>query len=222
MRNKTLSYSFSAPFFETSPISICLHFFIRTTIKTRKRGASCIYPDEHRSAAAPSQAPASKRTKRKKRKAVPITRKDREGFAHFILQTVDFSQHSGEVSLGVIRKELAAAGIDVKKNKARIKAGLGKLVATNVLLKVPGSYKLIAEAKLPHPLVKKDKSPKKQGARGTKKQRRKKPRRKQRLLWIRKRELEKLSLLYPLCSGKHLSRGSPKRHNSTDSFYRKK
>uniref|UniRef100_A0A8C3HMC7 H15 domain-containing protein n=1 Tax=Chrysemys picta bellii TaxID=8478 RepID=A0A8C3HMC7_CHRPI len=39
-----------------------------------------------------------------------------------------------------------------------------------------GSYKLIAEAKLPHPLVKKDKSPKKQGARGTKKQRRKKQR----------------------------------------------
>ncbi|XP_065272050.1 histone H1.2-like [Emys orbicularis] len=114
--------------------------------------------------AAPSQAPASERTKRKKRKAVLISRKDREGFAHFILQTVDFSQHSGEVSLGVIRKELAAAGIDVKKNKARIKAGIRKLVATNVLLKVPGSYKLIAEAKLPPQLVKKDNSPKKQGA----------------------------------------------------------
>ncbi|KAH1182623.1 hypothetical protein KIL84_004115 [Mauremys mutica] len=113
--------------------------------------------------AAPSQAPASKRTKRKKKKAVLITRKVREGFAHFILQTVDFSQHSGEVSLGVIRKELAAVGIDVK-NKARIKAGLRKLVDTNVLLKVPGSYKLIAEAKLPPQLVKKDKSPKKQGA----------------------------------------------------------
>lgn len=114
--------------------------------------------------AGPSQAPTSKRAKRKKRKAVLITRKDREGFAHFILQTADFSKHSGEVSLGVIRKELAAEGIDVKKNKAHIKAGLGKLVSTNVLLRVPGSYKLIAEAKLPPQPVKKDKSAKKQGA----------------------------------------------------------
>ncbi|CAM2101545.1 unnamed protein product [Caretta caretta] len=149
--------------------------------------------------AGPSQAPTSKRTKRKKRKAVLITRKDREGFAHFILQTADFSKHSGEIFLGVIRKELAAEGIDVKKNKAHIKAGLGKLVSTNVLLRVPGSYKLIAEAKLPPQPVKKDKSAKKQGAekikRKKKKQRRKKPRRKQGILWIGKRKLEKLSLL---------------------------
>nr|XP_006136032.1 histone H1.1-like [Pelodiscus sinensis] len=113
-----------------------------------------------------SQAPASKRTKRKK---VLATRKDREGFAHYILQTVDFSKQSGEVSLGVIRKELAAAGVNVKKNKARIKAGLRKLVAMNILLKVPGSYRLIGETTLPPQLVNQAKSPKKREAENIKK-----------------------------------------------------
>uniref|UniRef100_A0A8C0G0C6 H15 domain-containing protein n=1 Tax=Chelonoidis abingdonii TaxID=106734 RepID=A0A8C0G0C6_CHEAB len=105
--------------------------------------------------AAPSQAPSSKRTKRKKRKAKrrkkKPPRRQRPAFAQLILWSVDFSKSRKGFSLVAIEKELAATGVDVQRNKSRIKAALKKLVTNNILCKVPGvtgapgSYKLCKE-----------------------------------------------------------------------------
>ncbi|XP_053902758.1 histone H1-like [Malaclemys terrapin pileata] len=68
-----------------------------------------------------------------------------------ILWSVDFSKSRKGFSLVAIEKELAATGVDVQRNKSRIKAALKKLVTNNILCKVPGvtgapgSYKLCKE-----------------------------------------------------------------------------
>uniref|UniRef100_A0A8C3T0T4 H15 domain-containing protein n=1 Tax=Chelydra serpentina TaxID=8475 RepID=A0A8C3T0T4_CHESE len=88
--------------------------------------------------------------KKKRRKKKP-PRRQRPAFAQLILWSVDFSKSRKGFSLVAIEKELAATGVDVQRNKSRIKAALKKLVTNNILCKVPGvtgapgSYKLCKE-----------------------------------------------------------------------------
>nr|XP_006136033.1 histone H1-like [Pelodiscus sinensis] len=95
-------------------------------------------------APAASAAPASQKKKRKKKPP----RRQRPAFAQLILWSVDFSKNRKGFSLADIEKELVATGVDVQRNKSRIKAALKKLVTNNILCKVPGvtgapgSYKL--------------------------------------------------------------------------------
>ncbi|XP_050776892.1 histone H1-like [Gopherus flavomarginatus] len=100
-------------------------------------------------APAAAEAPVSQRKKKRRKKKPP--RRQRPAFAQLILWSVDFSKSRKGFSLVAIEKELAATGVDVQRNKSRIKAALKKLVTNNILYKVPGvteapgSYKLCKE-----------------------------------------------------------------------------
>uniref|UniRef100_A0A8C8VFD6 H15 domain-containing protein n=1 Tax=Pelusios castaneus TaxID=367368 RepID=A0A8C8VFD6_9SAUR len=86
-----------------------------------------------------SEAPLPASQKRRKKKKEKPPRKPRPAFAQLILWSVDFSKSRKGFSLVAIEKELAATGVDVHRNKSRIKAALKRLVTNNILCKVPGA-----------------------------------------------------------------------------------
>uniref|UniRef100_A0A671VCQ7 Histone H1 n=1 Tax=Sparus aurata TaxID=8175 RepID=A0A671VCQ7_SPAAU len=100
-------------------------------------------------APAPTTAPA--KVAKKKRVAKPKTG---PGLRELIVAAVTASKERGGMSLSALKKNLAAGGYDVEKNKSRVKAAVRALVDNGTLVHTKGtgasgSFKLGAKKAAP-------------------------------------------------------------------------
>uniref|UniRef100_A0A672FA23 Histone H1 n=1 Tax=Salarias fasciatus TaxID=181472 RepID=A0A672FA23_SALFA len=92
---------------------------------------------EEAPAAAPAASPA--KPKAAKKKSAPKKPRTGPSVSELIVKAVAASKERNGVSLAALKKNLAAEGYDVDKNKARVKTTVKGLVAKGTLVQTKGT-----------------------------------------------------------------------------------
>uniref|UniRef100_A0A672FWJ7 Histone H1 n=1 Tax=Salarias fasciatus TaxID=181472 RepID=A0A672FWJ7_SALFA len=92
---------------------------------------------EEAPAAAPAASPA--KPKAAKKKSAPKKARTGPSVSELIVKAVAASKERNGVSLAALKKNLAAGGYDVDKNKARVKTAVKSLVAKGTLVQTKGT-----------------------------------------------------------------------------------